>query len=868
MEAPPKDDAMVDAAADAPTTDAAPADAALAEAAAAAAAVADAAATAAAAADSAAADAGAAHAAAADAAASDAATADVTAADATAAHCTAEPSSKDEAVVHGGAEAAAGQEASSLIACPLKVTMTGPPVRLRMASADKLCPRSMLVEWEDGSEERQCWVSSEDPLQSGWYEAEKLLPPSATNISVRFKIRGLHKKWDVCMVDRQNGCSWILLGEKRYAKEVICFRVGSQCACDPIDAVFELKGPMHRCFLHRAWNAATEGACEEWEYWDDEDSRPPLEGKPATLVAADAVAVPKEFDCLEEYTNAVTNRFCAAAFELLDVHRTTLRALSGLDATCTGRWLRANVGTTTSAGLMIAAVPMFFVLPPVGIGLAVAGSVAGGAAISGDSLQERWSLAELRRQLSRDGWNAFVTAELLKEWLRATAAAAAAAGSPSASVGDAEAMGPSVSEKSADTGAMGAVKTGVYAVAMFGDEAAAALPVLGPIGIAVGAVLTTGIAIHGWTTCKFSQKEVRGKMEELKHRLLALQSLLARLGKLECPICCTKISETEPIIRCADNAHCYHARCLQADACPAVCPVCAGSMDANSKSLADVVKDAGSNSSGQVETCELASSEGASASTQVLDESLLWAIVAQLDALEILLAEPAETAAEMMTATIKFNESTASCQDLEELAGNPAEHPDELDFCLGISDTLERLQRVAEQFENWKIQASPSVAAEFAKLLEDSQADVRSTSSSTRSGKALSFQPPDRTDTNSTSAASVASSSDSSRTWSAKMAFGKMGKKMSGSMGMAAQKASAFGQSASQKAAAAASELKDKAKEAKDKAAASLNDLAKTGSAPSRADLDDDVDRSFLRTSGEYRSQVQYRFSGGRLQAR
>ena len=50
-------------------------------------------------------------------------------------------------------------------------------------------------------------------------------------------------------------------------------------------------------------------------------------------------------------------------------------------------------------------------------------------------------------------------------------------------------------------------KGAVFAAAALGDEAVLVLPILGPVGLIVGAVLTTGIALHGWTQRKFSQQE-------------------------------------------------------------------------------------------------------------------------------------------------------------------------------------------------------------------------------------------------------------------------------------------------------------------------------------------------------------------------
>jgi len=456
-----------------------------------------------------------------------------------------------------------------------------PPVRLRMTSADKLCARAMLVEWEDGSTERQRWLSSEDRLQNGWYEAEKLLSPTATNITVQFRVKGPRKFWEVCAVDRRNGCSWVLLGKDRYAKEVVCLRVGAGHFSDPIDATFELKGPMHRCFLHRAWNAARTGPSEDsedWECWEDLDSRPQCDTVPATLVAASAAVPPQEFTESAAYLEACAQRLATALPELLAVHRETLRALRGLDASCTGQWLRANAGTTLSAGLMIAAVPSTILMPPLGIGLAIAGSVASSAAFGGDALQERWSLARLREQLSRDGWNAFVVADLLRAWLLA----ARDVQEQGVLEDRLEAETRSSEQKHKSSGAMGALKCAAWGATSFSDEAAAALPVLGPIGVIVGAVLSTGIAIHGWTSQRFSQKQVRAKLTELQNKLIVYHFLLARLGRLTCAVCSQSVSEEDAVCRCAAQTHVFHSRCLEPFS--KSCPVCSGELHEHSGS--------------------------------------------------------------------------------------------------------------------------------------------------------------------------------------------------------------------------------------------------------------------------------------------
>jgi len=617
---------------------------------------------------------------------------------------------------------------SSVAPC---LSARGPPVRLRMASADKLCARAMVVEWEDGSDARQRWVSAEDPLQSGWFEAEKLLPPTANNITVQFKVKGPRKKWDVCMVDRRDSCSWVLLGEGRYAQEIICFRIGSQHAVDPIDAVFELRGPMHRCFVGRAWNASRVGDPEEWECWEDEQSRPPTEESPVTLLAADSAALHSSCVSRDVIFDIATCRLCAAALALLDVHRETLRALRGLDASCTNQWLRTNMGTTLSAGLLVVAVPTVIVVPPVGIGLAIAGGVTGGAAIGGGTFQERWSLSQLRRQLSKDSWNAFVVAELLRDWLRA----GKAAGQPYQGTNGEELDGTSRKDSAAST----AAKSVAYGVALLGDEAALVLPALGPVGVALGAVLTTGVAIHGWTTRRFSQKEVRLKVRELKARLVFFQCLLARLGKLHCPVCLSSVTDTDQMRCCSDSLHYCHNDCLPADA--VLCPSCSGPLPSQISTIGS--EAAGSESHDTVDGSEadplearrsvgfgfisqksrsflsgfsarlgtMTRPSGPSPESDAPDDWALWEMTGLLERLSGALSAPPESFEQVQLVRELLLECETVRPELEKLAAQVAEHPnDGVDLALSIEDVLDRLRTLNDEFQSW--------SAEFTGALE------------------------------------------------------------------------------------------------------------------------------------------------------
>eukprot|EP00448_Togula_jolla_P026595 CAMPEP_0170649840 /NCGR_PEP_ID=MMETSP0224-20130122/45499_1 /TAXON_ID=285029 /ORGANISM="Togula jolla, Strain CCCM 725" /LENGTH=343 /DNA_ID=CAMNT_0010981493 /DNA_START=10 /DNA_END=1041 /DNA_ORIENTATION=+ len=149
-----------------------------------------------------------------------------------------------------------------------------PPLRLGMVSADWLTPISMEVAWDDGMGDRQKWSSWDDQNQSGWYEAELLLPSTAFDICVSFKARLPGMTWEVCKVDRTSN-SWVVSADK-YVEEVILFRYGKEHAFDPVDATFQLVGPIYSCYVAQGWNAARAGEPEDWECWENESSRPKL----------------------------------------------------------------------------------------------------------------------------------------------------------------------------------------------------------------------------------------------------------------------------------------------------------------------------------------------------------------------------------------------------------------------------------------------------------------------------------------------------------------------------------------------------------------------------------------------------------------
>jgi len=461
---------------------------------------------------------------------------------------------------------------------------TRPPLRLRMLSADMLCARSMELKWEDGTGVQRQWSSWTDETEGGWYEAVKLLPSCATDISVRFQVRGVGGPYPVCAVDRRKRSTpWVQGLEGAYVEEAVHLRSDCDHISDGVDVVFELCGPMHGCYVCRAWNAARAGSRQPWEWWPERDSRPKEEAPLSALKAADLAApLSAGQGHPQAHYACATKRMCAAARRLLDMHRWTLAGLRHLDSRFTGQWLGVNMGNTASAGLGIASAVLLFVAPPVGVGLGIGSAVTSGITFAGDSLADRAHQADLRQQLALDDWNVAALAELLDEWARALQALGArlppGAGQGSDKDGDDEAGGISVSEAVEDGLMAGAVVDGAAAtatqvathVADLGRTAAVASQAVG----ITGAIISTGFAIKGWSTTKAGQAAVRAKVAELTQRLLDIQRLLVEFDILECPICAVELTFMDDVRWCSHYLHCFHAGCLgrweasRGDACP------------------------------------------------------------------------------------------------------------------------------------------------------------------------------------------------------------------------------------------------------------------------------------------------------------
>lgn len=523
------------------------------------------------------------------------------------------------------------------------VLSTPPPVRIRMTSVDILCMRSMEVEWENGSGERQSWSSWSDWL-STCYETEKLLPCTVTDIRVRFNVRTPGGPVNVCKVDRsRQGKSgfWLRGRDGQALVEEFWFRESEATLQQPIDIVFELKGPLLHCYVCRAWNAAQytlgttelQPSCshqkepssagrikasnarignglarESWEFWDGNVALPESAIHPAVLQVADKVA-PHSAGAGNpmEYYTCTTARLVAAAKELQDIRRSSLQVLRSLDQLQTNQWVAVNSTNTLSAGLGIAAAVSMFVAPPAGIALGIGSAAVGGAAATGDTIGDRVALGELRGQIMKETWNSLAVAELEREWLQAcdaaTEALRAARGKDSTQqLTEAGLLGASVVSGLAGAGM--AAKIVVDALEASSSSGTAAVvgaarlaPVMARVFGVASAALSTGVAVHGWSTTRSFQATLRERAETVESAILLTQRWLAGIGELECSICLCCIEGSDSVVRC-HTWHYIHARCYQqwVQECrshqrEAVCPLCTGKVSEELQPLQDFLTD-------------------------------------------------------------------------------------------------------------------------------------------------------------------------------------------------------------------------------------------------------------------------------------
>jgi len=493
-------------------------------------------------------------------------------------------------------------------------TRTKPPIRLRMKSCDQFAQRSMEVEWEHGTAERQRWSSYNDPL-CGWFEAERVLPASVTNVSVWFRTHAVVKSIDVSEVDRHDSCRWVTDEHGDRIPEVFTFSSADSDSAPALDITFELRGLPGDCHIWRAWNSARESweSPEPWESWDDEDSRPiraqPLEvlqmADTVELSAQTAPGVAEDGDPFHDCDRAA-RRLVAAAKTLQELRRQTLAHLRDLDQQLTGQWLAVNSTNTVGAGLAVASAVSFFVAPPVGIGLGLASAAAGGAATAGDAVADHLAVAELRRYLCDDEMSAFAVMDLQRDWMQArdrAGAALTASGKSSEAINFEELghygrhalqVGLAVAEFAVVASEPAAAATALTAQGL--SVGARVAPVATKVLGIAGAVVSTGVAVHGWATTKTVQATARQKYQEISSSMLGTQRWLAAMLELECPICLGGIDLSEEARCCRDSWHFSHRRCIDqwAEECRSggretTCPLCCGPLAPDAGILEDLI---------------------------------------------------------------------------------------------------------------------------------------------------------------------------------------------------------------------------------------------------------------------------------------
>jgi len=224
----------------------------------------------------------------------------------------------------------------------------------------------------------------------------------------------------------------------------------------------------------------------------------------------------------------------------------------------------------------------------------VGSAVVGGGASTGDFLGDRVKLADLRQSMCLDAWNALALAELEEEWLWARRCAAKTLRDPafghkenvkdSADLGLAAAYGAQFGTSVARL-IVEAVDEASGAAVGAASAAEIAAPAAARIFGVAGAILATGIAIHGWANTKALQVNVRKLLDDLTDSLQCSQRWLATVGKLDCILCHSALQLSDKSSCCTNLWHCFHSKCYKRWARPRYnagqefgCPSCGGAM--------------------------------------------------------------------------------------------------------------------------------------------------------------------------------------------------------------------------------------------------------------------------------------------------
>lgn len=453
---------------------------------------------------------------------------------------------------------------------------------------DLLCYISMKIEWTDEADERQRWSSWEDSLCS-CHDATKFLPASSRDIHVSFKSQPGGNK--VMKVDRHRSCKWVK-GEE----EVICFRTSTSADGQDsgIDARFEIAGPLLGCYVRKAWNARNGGFPESWERWDNFAAHHAELPPPRTLQLADEAAPPtaegrRDADDAGHVATAVL-RLRAACIALLESRATLRSQLEELDAKMTKQWKGVNSTNTASAGLAVASFALCTLAPPVGVALGVTSAATGMAGTARDVHGDRKKFGRFYQAVHDDTYEQLGYESIEAEFrstcqmvLASTQKGAGGWGSAPRTVGALAACAQAANATS--VAARYTVRVGrAVGWTRAGQGTAAAGRVLG----GVGAGLAIGVAIHGWSTTKPTQKLIRAKLAEVERSVTYLNTFADQVTHvLRCPLCEEPLdfgNAAVPMYRCR-QFHCFHAACVRKNAAAeeltdatasSYCPLCPG----------------------------------------------------------------------------------------------------------------------------------------------------------------------------------------------------------------------------------------------------------------------------------------------------
>jgi len=393
---------------------------------------------------------------------------------------------------------------------------TQPPIRLRMhAESDQV---AMEVKWcEDGSKVQQRWCSDEDNFCTPW-DSTKLLPSSATNISVQFYTKKVEtveeeektEKIYVLKANAKNHSESASESATSTEPEVIELRMSPKKAestrgiNNSIDAMFTIAGSGSECHLKSAWNAA--GEPRSWEVCDEDGGRPePSEPLPVLVAADETPAPPPELGNNKSAYVLVTNRFVAALRALQQVRKDGMAELEDLDAGLTGQWWGVNIANSCSFCCDSASALTVIPCPLASIITGFCSATITTTTWSLDTVFEAKKNTRLRDLLYWMMWNCIAVQELEKKW---QAAKKVAEGNPSLSRCLNEGLLGSQAEY------LRTVTGNTFCITFDTVSSSCSIfkvcPVMVPLWLTwVGAVGCFMVAANGWLTTKQMQETVR-----------------------------------------------------------------------------------------------------------------------------------------------------------------------------------------------------------------------------------------------------------------------------------------------------------------------------------------------------------------------